>query len=406
MLLGSEGVKRTGRAMPGAVPLAGIVAALPALLFAVFLLQGGGASASERASFRWLCHPSIPAGRNPCLTSLRTSVEGPDGRIRQFTPKRPDRPGVDCFYVYPTVSGQTTTFADLSIDPAVRGVAIQQAARFSPFCRVFAPVYRQRTISGLLAGTGSESGWDEAYAGVRDAFQRYLNNSNRGRGIVLIGHSQGTRHLSELAATTFDVRPSLRRKLVSALLIGGNFNVETGRTKGGTLDNIPTCSSPLQPGCVVAYSGYLAAPPVNGLFGRVTGALSPGGDISNLSVACVNPADLDGSAGRLTTLYNTARLDSVYGALLPSFEKPSAPWVSYPDIYQASCRSEGDFTWLQVDDVSEGGDGRFRIQEPLGRTWGTHLTEVNDAAGNLVKIVARQAKTWLARNGKPKERDR
>lgn len=371
-----------------------------------FLASGDAASWANQPTFKWLCHPGMSAKENPCLSSLRTEAVGPNGTIRSFSPKRPSRPPIDCFYVYPTVSGQPTEFADLSADGAVRGVAVQQAARFSTLCRLFAPVYRQRTIVGLASGTGSASGWEAAYAGVRDAFSRYLEKSNRGRGIVLIGHSQGTRHLSELAAQTFDRRPALRKRLVSALLIGGNFNVRTGSTIGGTLDNIPTCSRAGQTGCVVAYSGFLSKPPDNASFGRVSGALAPEGDTSGLSVACVNPALLDGSSGVLRPFYNTRPLDAVYGALLPSFPSSSAPWVTYPNLYRASCRTEGPLTWLQVDDTSTEPDARFRIQELLGRTWGTHLTEVNDAAGNLLGTVARQSRAWLAKRGIEKGRGR
>ena len=379
-------------------PAVAVALVLAAIGFGLSVMTGSAAG-SEPATFRWLCHPGVAAGRNPCLSSLRTEIQGPGGSLGMFTPKQRGRPPVDCFYVYPTVSGQATEFADLSIDGAVRGVTLQQAARFSSLCRVFAPVYRQRTIAGLLSGASSAVDWELAYAGVRDAFFRYLKNSNRGRGVILIGHSQGTRHLAELASRTFDLRPGLRKRLVSALLIGGNFNVRTGRRTGGTLNNIPTCSRPGQVGCVIAYSGFLSRPPDNALFGRVSGALAPGGDTSGLSVACVNPARLDGSRGRLRPLYSTTPFDAIYGALFPTFVSPPAPWVSYPNLYRAECRTEGEFTWLDVDDVSSGPDGRFRIGEPLGRTWGTHLTEVNDAAGNLLKIVGRQAKAWLTRQG-------
>lgn len=384
-----------------------VTAAVALVAFCTCLASGGAARATAgEPTFKWLCHPGIPAKENPCLSSLRTEVVGPDGKVGSYTPRRLKKPPVDCFYVYPTVSGQPTEFADLSADGAVRGVTLQQAARFSSLCRVFAPVYRQRTIVGLASGIGSASGWETAYAGVEDAFSRYLEKSNRGRGIVLIGHSQGTRHLSELVARTFDQRPGLRRKLVSALLIGGNFNVRTGSTTGGTLDNIPTCSRAGQFGCVIAYSGFLSKPPDNAVFGHVSGALAPEGDATGLSVACVNPARLDGSQGALRPLYNTKPLDAVYGALLPSFPKPSAPWVTYPNLYRASCQTEGALTWLQVDDVSTRPDDRFRVQEPLGRTWGTHLTEVNDAAGNLLGVVARQSRAWLAKRSGEKGRGR
>ncbi|HTN79059.1 MAG TPA: DUF3089 domain-containing protein, partial [Acidimicrobiales bacterium] len=56
---------------------------------------------------------------------------------------------VDCFYVYPTVSTQAGPNADLTIEPAEKTVAEAQASRFSSVCNVWAPMYRQVTLSSL-----------------------------------------------------------------------------------------------------------------------------------------------------------------------------------------------------------------------------------------------------------------
>ena len=68
--------------------------------------------------------------------------------MRNVQPARPPPRRVDCFYVYPTVSGQKTGNANLNIDPEERSIALFQAARFSQACRVFAPMYRQLTLGG------------------------------------------------------------------------------------------------------------------------------------------------------------------------------------------------------------------------------------------------------------------
>ena len=106
-------------------------------------------------------------------------------------------PPIDCFYVYPTVSDQTTENANLDIDPEEKAVAVQQAARFSQVCKVYAPMYRQITLK-TINSAGRHHGWarrqarDLAYGDVLSAWQDYLAHYNNGRGVVLIGHSQGT----------------------------------------------------------------------------------------------------------------------------------------------------------------------------------------------------------------------
>ncbi len=54
--------------------------------------------------------------------------------------------------MYPTVSDQPTTLSNRQIDPEERSIALYQAARYSQYCRVFAPMYRQVTVTALDSG--------------------------------------------------------------------------------------------------------------------------------------------------------------------------------------------------------------------------------------------------------------
>ena len=49
-------------------------------------------------------------------------------------------------------------------------------------------------------------------------------------------------------------------------------------------------------------------------------------------------------------------------------------------------------------DVGAAGDSRFRVSETIGRDWGLHLVDMHLAFGNLVSIVERQARAYLARD--------
>src|SRR4029077_15928990 len=125
-------------------------------------------------------------------------------------------PRADCFYVYPTVSDDQSANSDLSIDPEERSVALYQAARYSQVCRVFAPMYRQVTVTQILKGanTVTRKMGAIAYRDVVRAWRTYLRLYNQGRGVVLIGHSQGTFVLRRLIAHRIDKRPALRRHLI------------------------------------------------------------------------------------------------------------------------------------------------------------------------------------------------
>src|SRR3954453_10760243 len=119
-----------------------------ALSFAALLTMALAAS-SASAKTTWLCRPGL--ANNPCTPGLGTTVISPTAQIQgTVTPAKAKNPKIDCFYVYPTVSNQATPEATKRIDPEERSIALYQAARYSSTCRVYAPMYRQITIAGLL----------------------------------------------------------------------------------------------------------------------------------------------------------------------------------------------------------------------------------------------------------------
>jgi Protein of unknown function (DUF3089) len=299
---------------------------------------------------------------------------------------------VDCFYVYPTVSGQAAINANLSAGFRERAVALAEAARFSQVCRVFAPVYRQVTLTALQhPGRITRSEALVAYDSVRSAFRDYLAHYNHGRGIVFIGHSQGATILIRLLQREVDGSPSLRRRLVSALLLGGNVTVRRDRRTGGAFHHIPACASVRQIACVVAYSSFTSKPPRNSQFGRTTSdagvrLLAPTHQLRDLRIMCVNPAAPAGGTAPLDPY-----LPSLALGFLPGGHKlkVETPWVSFPGEYSAQCESSGNATWLQVTHVGSH-DRRPRLAESSDAILGLHVLDVNIALGNLVRLVRHQ----------------
>ena len=125
--------------------------------------------------------------------------------------------------------------ANLDIDPEEKAVANSQASRFSQVCKVYAPMYRQFTwaaitgsLSGQLSAAELVQARDIAYADVLSAWQDYLAHYNNGRGVVLIGHSQGTMMLTRLISSEIDPNPSERKAARLGAALGGNVLVKTG----------------------------------------------------------------------------------------------------------------------------------------------------------------------------------
>jgi hypothetical protein len=336
----------------------------------------------------WLCRPGLAT--NPCISNLTTTVVGPTGTTSvQKTPVAKNPP-IDCFYVYPTVSQQSTVNANLTIDPQERAVADAQASRFSADCRVYAPMYPQLTVSALSGGA-TQANLLIAYNGVLAAWKDYLAHYNKGRGVVFIGHSQGASMLIRLLKSQVDPKPAVRARMVSALLMGGNVTVPIGKSVGGDFKRIPACRSTKQIGCVVAYSTFIDPPPANSLFGRVgagVSILTGDGPDPKLQVLCVNPASLSGGKG-------TMQPYAPRGTILGSIGADSTtPWVESLDQYSSHCQYTGGISWLQVNVIPHQGDTRPVVTQSLGPTWGLHLDDVNLSLGNLTSLVISQAKAY------------
>jgi Protein of unknown function (DUF3089) len=339
----------------------------------------------------WLCRPGLVA--DPCTSDLTTTAVGRKGATRVERARPAESTAVDCFYVYPTISGQASTNANLAVGFRERAVALAEASRFSQVCRVYAPVYRQVTLNALRhPGRITRADAFVAYDSVRSAFRDYLRHYNHGRGIVFIGHSQGATILIRLLQQEVDDSSSVRRRLVSALLLGGNLTVRKDRSTGGDFNHIPACASDHQTGCVVAYSSFTSKPPPNSQFGRTTSdagvsLLAPTNPSPELRIMCVNPAAPAGGSASLAPY-----LPSLALAFLPGGRglKIKTPWVSFPGEYSARCKSSGNATWLQVTHVGSH-DRRPQLAQSGDAILGLHVLDVNIALGNLVRLVRDQA---------------
>ena len=350
--------------------------------FALLVLLPSSASAATK----WLCKPGLRT--DVCNVGLGTTVFSPTGeRLGVERPERGARK-IDCFYVYPTVSDQKTQHANKRTDPEIRSIALYQAARYTQECRVYAPVYRQTTIVGIqpaVSGGGSRTlaTRDVGQADLREAWHTYLRRYNRGRGVVLVGHSQGTFRLRELIRKEIDDRPQVRRRVVSAILLGGNV-------VAGEFDHFPPCRSATQLGCVIAYSTYDETPPEDALFGRATGGRK---------VVCTNPARLAGGGATVDTIYPSEpfapdTLIATAIALLGVTQPTAAtPWVAVKDAYRAQCTRAGGASFLKLTPIGDAPD----YKPSPTPAWGLHLVDGNAPLGDLVRVVRSQAAAYVQR---------
>jgi len=384
-----------------------------ALVIAAGLTTGGCSSSSSGpstpAGLVWVCRPGQTA--DPCASSLAATTVTAGGTLQLASwPHSAMASRFACFYVHGS-DGLTgignTSLAVTSVD---RAVAVEQAAPLSQVCQVWAPAYRSQTLPTVEKGlTGDQallrSTFTVAFDSVLPAWQWFLAHTN-GMPVVLIGDSQGSAILIHLISALLDYEPSVLRRLMVVILVGGNLQVPAGKTAGATFTRVPLCTSATQTGCAIAFSSYPSQPPPDSMFGR------PGQGVSLQSgqtakagqqVACVNPAALVGGTGDLDPYL----LTSTQTAQIPGYERltepVATPWVTYPGLYSATCEQGGGATWLQVTSLAGTSHTRPVVNDnhlgglagaDTGPAYGYHGYEYSLTLGNLLHDVAVEEASW------------
>lgn len=407
-----------------------------------------GSVAAPLADTVWLCRPGAPA--NPCnQEAVGSPQRGAAGT--EFTARylgsgadvtldainvtststhesfpRPAAPAVDCFSVYPTVDLTPNPVLQIgSLPPQPQdthlAVTLTQVGRFASTCRLFVPVYRQAPLLSLVGGvlTGTDADYTTGAMDVAGAWADYWENDNidpvtgQRRGVILLGHSQGTADLVTLLQQEFDAGSAPREQLIAAYLLGGDVQVAdgTGPADHETIPGMPVCTrtsaaASMPTGCLVGYSSYAmaggSAPAADAEFGRSVDA--------GHRILCVNPATLiagvaAGAATPLDAYLPTNRLlegtvvlpNGHLSVVLSGFalENRPAGFVRREATLTGQCRTQtdaaGTASWLQVD----GGAALFPAGSSTS-TLGLHVVDYNVALGDLVELAGLQSAQWTA----------
>jgi len=326
----------------------------------------------------WICRPGQETA---CTTGLDATLVAADGRHSAQPFKAAANPAIDCFYVYPTASHEASDYADMTLSPELAQVTQAQAGRLTARCRLFAPLYRQLTAAGLgnAMRQGGQLDWSGPYADVKAAWRWYLAHDNAGRGVVLVGHSQGTILLQRLLAEEIDGQPA-QKLLVAAFLAGDpSFTVPKGAAVGGTLRHIPLCGGTGQTGCVYVWGSYRdddTAPPIFGRNGQ-----------DGLVGACVSPASPAGGTAVLKT----------YLRAPAGKDRSAAPFVAWQGRVTGRCVADADGAVLRVTPSPGALAGAVNNSLQARRPgWGLHWADLALVQGNILDDLAAETASWTA----------
>lgn len=164
---------------------------------------------------------------------------------------------VDVFYIHPTTYYKDVVNAPID-DPTAAAVTDSmlklQAAAFNSVGRIFAPRYRQMSIS-LFGGSEDalQTPLNIAYEDVRQAFRYYIENKNQGRPFIIAGHSQGANHAQRLLIEEVAGKPCADR-FVAAWIPGLALPRSMLDTTAG--GGLTACSTSQQIGCVALWETF------------------------------------------------------------------------------------------------------------------------------------------------------
>jgi Protein of unknown function (DUF3089) len=227
-----------------------------------------------------------------------------------------------------------------------------------------------------------------------------MGQYNNGRNFVIMGHSQGTQMVTRLMQNLIDPDADLRKRLITALLIGGRVTVPDGQVVGGTFQNLPLCTDTDQTGCVIAYRSYAAGfPPANG-----SNDAGPDG----MDTACTNPAELTGGKANFQSTYLPLfSYEPIFRIGMDTGLPINTPFAVLHDFYSGECvKDDHNRSYLQIGVSPEPGDVRKNLipfDNPLfgPALLGTHILDYNWSLGDLIGLVQRKAAALKAAQAPP-----
>lgn len=164
----------------------------------------------------------------------------------------------DVFFLYPTTftAKKDKDISNAAIDDEAINAKTDyssilfQASVFNQHCRIFAPRYRQAHINNFYADDKSKAAaaFEIAYEDLKTSFEYYMANWNKGRPIIIAGHSQGA-FLAERLLKEYFEEKELKNQLVAAYIIGWPVPKEY-------FTSLKMCEDASQTGCLISWRTY------------------------------------------------------------------------------------------------------------------------------------------------------
>lgn len=272
----------------------------------------------------WFAFP----GRNGLERSTTPGVKAVDEK----------NASTDVFFIHPTMYLKNDVWnAPYDVAGAYNApVLLAQASAFNGCCRIYAPHYRQASLTGLK----NKDAVALAYSDISRAFRYYIAHLNQGRPFIIASHSQGTGHAVRLLQEEIAGKP-LQARMVAAYTIGAYTPVSFAGI------GIPVCNTANQTGCVISWNAAQKGRRGAELLTKKSEYWWQGKQLpsSGVKAVCVNPL----------TWTETGGAEAVANAGGLTFPKPPYPGAAttlpdlVPTLTGAICNDgllDVDISWL------------------------------------------------------------
>lgn len=167
--------------------------------------------------------------------------------------------GIDTFFIapasaYSNAGWNVATDNPEALERLKQRILPNHAGPFMQAGPVYAPLYRQASLhSELNVGGEGDGAFELAYADILRAFDAYMANDNRHRGVVLAGVGQGGLYAQRLLADRFQTEP-LKSRLAAAYIIDAALPMDFP----GNAISQQVCAQYDQIHCIVGWKTVLA----------------------------------------------------------------------------------------------------------------------------------------------------
>lgn len=172
-------------------------------------------------------------------------------------PDASDR-SADVFYIHPTSylgALWNMPLADKEYSHATDFYVATEVSAFNGSCRVFVPKFRQAAIAAMAPhedGSGKLA-TELAYADVKQAFEHYLADENKGRPFILASHSQGSLYSMRLMLDLIEGKPLFSQFIACyGFAAWAPLSLFEGET--AVFKQIKLCQSPTDVGCFISWT--------------------------------------------------------------------------------------------------------------------------------------------------------